>query len=682
MKTLSRDFVRNPWSYFGATFLWTWTLSGLLIFTDLNNTPALGLVVLLLAIIGPGVTGILFTYWTRSPSEIRDYWHRVVDAKRLTWAWLAVATGLPFLLHVLAGGIDGLTGGAGLSWGESAPAFIESPTTQLLALFTLTLIPFFEELGWRGYAQDALERKHSALTASLILGCLWSLWHLPASFIPGTYQAGLGVGTREFWLHLGGIVVLSVVVSWIYINTKRSILIMTVFHAMVNLAGELIRLSELGETIYTLCWVSAAIAIAFAFGRTMRVGSVPQHAGRLRRTVPLVIAVGALQAGWSVYAPRPLAAQSLADRFQSELDALREEHGFPGATAAYILPDGTIGVAATGEADSESGRSMDASSTMLAASVGKTFVGATALALVAEGRLGLDDPIANWLGELPWIHRLANNETITVRQLLHHTSGIANHVESESFVRAFGARWSSTDSPMSPEELIAHVLDQPALFHPGEGWSYSDTGYLLMGLIIEEVTGRSYYEEVARRFLAPFSLNATIPSNRVDLPNLATGYLAADNVFDLPGRTTDSTGSMVWNPAVEWTGGGLASNPRDLVRWARVLFEGEAVAGEYLGDLLTPHPLDEQGQVGYGLGVAIHRASPFGTALGHGGWIPGYCTSLRYYADHGIGIAFQINTDIGVMDGSPSAIDEMERRLAAVVIDAVGAPRRPKSGSS
>jgi len=271
MKASKTTDLKSPYVYFGATFLWTWGLSSILIFKD--STPTLSFILLILAMIGPGVTGILLTYQTRSKEEIHDYWHRVIDIKRLTLPYLAITIGLPFGLQVMAGAIDGLSGGIGLRWGDAAGAFITNPVSQILTLCVISLVPFFEELGWRGYAQDLLQEKHSALSASLILGCIWSLWHLPASFIPNTYQAGLGIGTPEFYLHFGGIVVLSVVISWIYINTQRSILIMVVFHATINLAGELFKLSEMGETLYTLCWVSAAITIVFVFGKTMRMNT-------------------------------------------------------------------------------------------------------------------------------------------------------------------------------------------------------------------------------------------------------------------------------------------------------------------------------------------------------------------------------------------------------------------------
>ena len=677
MNTHQKAFAKSPWTYFAATYLWSWGLCGILILNDTSDATALSFILLILAMIGPGVTGIAFTHLTKSKEEIRDYWTRIIDFRRLSLPWLTIAIGLPFALQIVAGVIDGLAGGSGLRWGELPTAFTANPLHQLLSLSVISLVPFFEELGWRGYAQDLLQKKGSALWASLLIGCAWSLWHLPASFIPHTYQAQLGIGTLEFWLHFGGIIVLSVVISWIYINTHRSILVMAIFHAMINLSGDLFSLSEMGETIYTFCWVSAAIAIVFGFGKDMRVSSSISREAHLRQAVLLLLVGGGLQLAAATLAPAPAQAQDLKARFQSELETLHRQYNFPGATAAYILPNGTVEGIATGLADGKHNIPMSAQSSMLAASVGKTFVIATVLALVQEEQLHLDAPIAIWLADRPWFARLANHEDITLRQLLNHTSGLANHVESEAFAQALTKRWREVEKPMSPEELITYILDQPPLFAPGEGWSYSDTGYLLVGLIIEKATGHTYYQEVERRFLNPLALALTMPANQLAIPNLATGYMAVENAFGLPPQTTTRPGVMAWHPGIEWTGGGLASNPRDLVVWGKSLLSGRALTGDYLVPLLQSVPLGEAAHhVRYGLGIAVHADGPFGPSYGHGGWIPGYCTSLRYYPHHDVAIAFQINTDIGVMEGDPSPIDEIEQRLAGIVIDSV-ARREP-----
>ncbi len=362
----------------------------------------------------------------------------------------------------------------------------------------------------------------------------------------------------------------------------------------------------------------------------------------------------------------------MKQQFQAELDSLHSEYGFPGATAAYTLPDGEAQVVATGSADVEHEIPMTPGSRMLAASIGKTFVGATALDLVMEGTLQLDDPVSAWLGDRPWFSRLPNSETATLRQLLNHTSGIPNHVETREFTEAFAERWRSYTNPFPPSALIEFVLDRPALFEPGDGWAYSDTGYILAGLIIEAASGNRYYGEVSQRFLDPLNLNLTAPSDQFELPGLATGYLAPDNALNLPPRTTTRPGVMVWHPGVEWTGGGLVSNSKDLVIWARALFEGEAMEGPYTDKLLRSVPVDRNApDIRYGLGVGIYQTGPAGPTYGHGGWIPGYTSSLRYYAEHRIAVAFQINTDIGIVDDSTPVVEEMETRLTQVVMEAV-----------
>jgi D-alanyl-D-alanine carboxypeptidase len=350
---------------------------------------------------------------------------------------------------------------------------------------------------------------------------------------------------------------------------------------------------------------------------------------------------------------------------------LHKQYGFPGATAAYVLPDGTVGVAATGVADLEAGTPMTVKSRMLSASIGKTFVGATAIALTREGILDLDIPVSRWLGDRKWFAHLPNHDAITLRHLLTHSSGLPDHVHLESFANEVSRKWREKDNPFPPEALIRFVLDLPPLFEVGKGWAYSDTGYILIGLVIEKATGRRYYNEIKERFVKPLGLTLTAPADRRFLPGLAAGYMAADNAFGFPRKTITADGVMVWHPGLEWTGGGLVSNSRDLVLWGKALFEGHAMSAPYLAELLNSVPISpDTPDIQYGLGVGIYRTGPFGPVYGHGGWIPGYSSSLRYYPDHGIAIAFQINTDIGKVENSTNVMHEMETRLAEIVISA------------
>ncbi|MCF7814621.1 MAG: beta-lactamase family protein [Candidatus Cloacimonetes bacterium] len=376
-----------------------------------------------------------------------------------------------------------------------------------------------------------------------------------------------------------------------------------------------------------------------------------------------------LNFGMALYPQNSDRSAALKTEFQRELASLYEQYDFPGATAAYILPDGSVETFAVGYADVENNLKMKPGSRMLAASIGKTFVGATVLALAQEKVLSLDDPISKWLSNEPWFSDLPNHNEITIRQLLNHTSGIGNHVYEEAFAEAFKKNWQTGKNPFTPEKLISYILKKEPLFQPGKGWSYSDTGYIITGLIIEKVTGNSYYQEVKDRFLEPLNLAKTEPSNSLELENLAAGYMAADNSFNLPAKTTGEPEVMVWHPGIEWTGGGLISNPGDLVIWGKSLYEGKAMKGNYTEELLKFVPVSTESQdTQYAIAVALYKSDEFGNVYGHSGWIPGYSSKLRYYPEYKTAIAFQINTDIGIVDDSTKLFEEMEANLAVTVI--------------
>ncbi|MDH5231130.1 MAG: beta-lactamase family protein [Gammaproteobacteria bacterium] len=358
-----------------------------------------------------------------------------------------------------------------------------------------------------------------------------------------------------------------------------------------------------------------------------------------------------------------------AKQFQAEVQRIQKEYKLPGMTAAYVLKNGSSGNAASGFADVEAQIAMQDHPRMLAASIGKTYVAATTLALVQEGRLSLHEPVSVWLGKYPWFTRLANHDSITLHHLLTHSAGLADHVHMESFQMAFVQDWQAENNAFPPQRLIEFILDKPALFPVGQGWAYSDTGYILIGLIIETVTGNTYYNEVEKRFIKPLKLTETSASNRRDLKQLAAGYLSADNPFGLPTKTLDNNGQLYLHPGIEWTGGGLVSSSRDLAHWGHALFNGKVMSGDYRNELFNSIRIDPQmADIQYGAGVAIYKTSPVGPVLGHAGWIPGYISSLRHYMDSGVTIAFQINTDSGAISEDESIAQKIEMRLLKLLI--------------
>ena len=266
MNEKTKAILSNPWVYVLVTFAWTWLFWGVGIARGVGMESAEGGIIGLLGVIGPMITGIGFTYLTRDQAGRRDYWKRIVDFKRIPARWYLVIFLFVPILNILAAMIDVIAGGSGATWGEAARNVLSNPVSIIPSILFSSLIPFIEELGWRGYALDRFQEKKSALVSSVILGVAWSLWHLPLFFVKDSYQASLGVGTLAFWLFILGIVPLTLPFTWIYNNTGRSTLAVILFHSMVNFTGELIALTERADTISIALWFLVAIGITVIWG--------------------------------------------------------------------------------------------------------------------------------------------------------------------------------------------------------------------------------------------------------------------------------------------------------------------------------------------------------------------------------------------------------------------------------
>jgi len=367
---------------------------------------------------------------------------------------------------------------------------------------------------------------------------------------------------------------------------------------------------------------------------------------------------------WGVISP--LVAQDttqLREALQARLDSLYEESGAPGVSAGIALPDGTLLGLVAGYADTVLGLPMQHSSRLMQGSVGKTYVSAVALQLVSEGILDLDARVSEFLGDRSWYHRLPNHEAITVRHLMTHTSGIIRYEFDDRFISDLVAQ---PDKFWEPEELVAYLFDTEAPFAPGEGWDYSDTNYIVLGMIIESLTGNSYYDEMSRRLLVPLGLENTVPTNTRRVPGLIQGYAGMENPFRVPDAVIVD-GEFAINPQFEWTGGGLASTTEDLARWAKALYEGRAFDNSLLPLLLDGVPARLGPNTQYGLGVII-RSTRLGASWGHSGFFPGYLTEMAYFPDHEIAVAVQVNTSDFQNLGMPAGRILME--LASYIANA------------
>ncbi|MFH9419175.1 serine hydrolase domain-containing protein [Streptomyces sp. NPDC017529] len=250
----------------------------------------------------------------------------------------------------------------------------------------------------------------------------------------------------------------------------------------------------------------------------------------------------------------------------------------------------------------------------------KTFTATLVLQLVAEDKVGLDAPAADYLPGFGLDRR------ITVRMLLQHTSGVFNHtgelLQDGTVVPGIpstiaGKEWvDNRFKTYRPEELVRLALSKPARFEPGTGWSYSNTNYVLARLLIEKVTGHSCAEVTQERIVGPLGLSGTIvPGTSPEIP---APHAHAYYRYEDAGRqkTVDVTRH---NPSWIAAGGDMISTTRDLHTFISALAGGKLLPAPLLAEMRTPHP-----QSGFGLGLRVQEAGPDGGIVlfhngGHGG---------------------------------------------------------------
>jgi D-alanyl-D-alanine carboxypeptidase len=374
-----------------------------------------------------------------------------------------------------------------------------------------------------------------------------------------------------------------------------------------------------------------------------------------------------------VLAPASARAAGETERLQAAAQAFIARHHISGVTVAASVRGKTYATAA-GMADTDKGLAMPSNAVMPCGSVGKTFVAALALQLAAEGRLDLDARISTWLGDEPWFPRLANGRTATLRMLLNHTAGIPDHRGSDGFTTTLAGKFANLDREpdflLPPAQLVSFILDKPATFPAGQGWSYSETGYVLAGMIIEKATGQSVFALEESEFLRPLGLTQTTPAMTRNPKGLVNGYFP-ENPFHIP-REMAPGGVMKVNPRSEFTGGGLYCSSRDLVHWAQALYTGSAVKGDYLPQLFAAIPTGGGHGFAYGLGVRFTKTSN-GPAFGHLGEFPGYVTLVAYYPNAGVAVAAQVNSAMA----DPGLLEELQDDLAGAAM--ATPPSRPRS---
>ncbi|UCC80571.1 MAG: beta-lactamase family protein [Candidatus Zixiibacteriota bacterium] len=323
----------------------------------------------------------------------------------------------------------------------------------------------------------------------------------------------------------------------------------------------------------------------------------------------------------------------LAGRLQSILNDYRESTNIKGISAAVILPENRIWLGATGMSSKTDSITTD----MLfgIGSVTKSYIAALTLKYVEEGKISLDDKIGSWLSDMEYIE-----PSVTVRQLLNHSSGLFNYMAHSDYGAAL---LNYPDTLWTRDELLNSFLRKPT-FKPGGGWGYSSTNYILLGMIIEKITGSSVSGELKERVLGPLGLTNTYlyPEEIYPAERMAHLWWPIDTT-----GVPEDINELVSPPPLKglfssvWTAGAIHATAEDVALWMESLFNNRVLSESLFTEMITPSELSGRFKYGFGILISTIDNKP---AYGHSGGI-GHSSLAYYIPETSIGIALLGNSD-------------------------------------
>jgi D-alanyl-D-alanine carboxypeptidase len=330
----------------------------------------------------------------------------------------------------------------------------------------------------------------------------------------------------------------------------------------------------------------------------------------------------------------PVAPAAIVDAARQAAEAAMNA-GVPAVQIAVSRHGQIIYSGAFGVTDKATATAATPQSVLRIGSITKQFTAAAILRLAERGALTLDDPIDKYVPEFD-----TRGETITLRHLLTHTSGVPRD-------------WYSPTPPYPPiasvitrEQSIKSLNAQPLAFTPGSWWSYSNAGYLLLGYAIESITGRPYADFIQSELALPLGLIDTGVCGTSNLP-LPNGYAFMDAATSIPVPSYHTSGMF--------SSGALCSTASDLVRWADRLAAGHAMLPASYAAMTTPARLNNNALTTYGLGVGVHRQLGHPAVL-HDGAVLGFQSFLVYFSERDLAVAVNVNMWPGPAAGNPQLI--------------------------
>lgn len=335
--------------------------------------------------------------------------------------------------------------------------------------------------------------------------------------------------------------------------------------------------------------------------------------------------------------------------------------GIPGIQLSVNEPEIGFWNGANGFADLASSIKMEPCQITRVGSTVKTFTAVTILLLQEEGKLNIEEPITNYL-TADQIAGLENASNSTIEQLLRHASGIYNYIQNPAFQTA---SLNDLTKVWQPEELLDYARRKSAYFQQGTDVLYSNTNYVLLGWIIERVTGKPFYEVFANRIFKPLNMNSTQFAAMDPVPDrIIRGYVDFYSNFNLINATYYSG----WDYYT--ADGGLISNAHDLNIFLHSLLNGKLITQESINQMLAwqepQEQADEVFETAYGLGI-FKIETDYGPAYLHSGDAIGYFASMVHFPIQNVTITWTVNGNYGSLDIYTQSKEAMEGIFSRVL---------------
>ncbi|WP_137991086.1 serine hydrolase domain-containing protein [Streptomyces vilmorinianum] len=325
----------------------------------------------------------------------------------------------------------------------------------------------------------------------------------------------------------------------------------------------------------------------------------------------------------------------LTARLDKAVEDVREQAGIPGVVVGLWMPGKGSYVRATGVADTVTRKPMTEDVFVRIGSETKTFTVTALLKLVDDGKVRLDDPISAYVDGVP------DGARITLRQLAEMRSGLFPYTDDADFQHDL---LSDPSRSFTPREVLAYGFKHKNTFDPGKQFQYSNTNLVLLGLVVEKVSGQRLVDVIDKRVLRPARLRHTLFPQGAEFPEPhPRGYTNQT----LSGEVTDSTD---WNPSWAWAAGAMISDLHDLRRWAKIVATGTLLSPQTQAERLRMLPTGVPG-TSYGLGIFES-----GGWIGHNGSIPGYETVTVHLPSQKATLVLMLNTDITSQGQEPSSL--------------------------